>query len=251
MNQVLCDAIECDKIASNICEICGNPICFLHSNIKKDIYVNTASASAGNYSAFASSTTIDKKTLETATDIHVFDSQGRQVRFGNIFADQKTVIVFIRHFFCGSCMQYVSQLATVREDALKEASTQLALVGCGDWKLIENYKRDSEFKGEIYANPDGKLYDALGMISNLRTTPRGEEKRSYLKRGLLGTTLWSIWRGPFKSPSHIGKQGNISQLGGDFIFGPGIRCSYLSRMRHTEDHVEVSELMKAAGVTYP
>jgi len=63
--------------------------------------------------------TIDKKTLETAADIHVFDSQGRQVRFGNIFADQKTVIVFIRapttpicththsyltaegHFFCG------------------------------------------------------------------------------------------------------------------------------------------------------
>ncbi len=65
------------------------------------------------------STTIDKKTLETAADIHVFDSQGGQVRFGDLFADQKTVIVFIRtptapicththsyltaegHFFCG------------------------------------------------------------------------------------------------------------------------------------------------------
>jgi hypothetical protein len=65
------------------------------------------------------STTIDKQTLETAADIHVFDSQGARVRFGDIFADQKTVIVFIRaptapicththsyltaegHFFCG------------------------------------------------------------------------------------------------------------------------------------------------------
>jgi len=148
-------------------------------------------------------------------------------------------------------MQYVSHLTTVREDSLKEASARMALVGCGDWTLIENYKRDCEFKGEIYANPDRKLYDALGMISNLQTTPKGEEKRSYLRRGILGTTLWSIWRGPVRSPSHIGKQGNISQLGGDFIFGPGVTCSYLSPMRHTEDHVEVAELMKAAGVTYP
>jgi len=38
--------------------------------------------------------------------------------------------------------QYASQLATVQEEALKEASShwQMALVGCGDWKLIENYK---------------------------------------------------------------------------------------------------------------
>jgi hypothetical protein len=173
------------------------------------------------------------------------------VPFGDIFADQKTIVVFIRHFFCGSCMQYVSQLTTVREDALKEAPAKMALVGCGDWGLIETYKKDTEFKGEIYANPDRKLYDSLGLISNLQTTPKDEEKRSYLKRGFLNNTLWSIWRGPFKNPSHIGKQGNISQLGGDFILGPGVTCSYMSRMRHTGDHVEVSELMKAAGVAYP
>jgi hypothetical protein len=147
------------------------------------------------------------------------------------------------------------------------------------------------------------------MISNLQTTPKGQERRSYLKRSLLGSTLLNIWvrhplgmrpshlsdftslqRGPVKSPSHIGRQGNFSQLGGDFIFGPGmhlysldrnkslnlasklgIACSYLSRMRHTEDRafcvltelydlfllsviivdVEVAELMKAASVTYP
>ena len=55
------------------------------------------------------------------------------------------------------------------------------------------HAEDTEFKGEIYANPDRKLYDSLGMISNLQTTPKGEEKRSYLKRGFLNNTLWSIW----------------------------------------------------------
>ncbi len=80
----------------------------------------------------------------------------------------------------------------------------------------------------------------------------------------------------------MGKQGNISQLGGDFIFGPSTVSSagvsrsdsscvdkeltFCSRMKHTEDRtwtfrfglsiayivaidVEISELMKEAGIT--
>ncbi|KAH8992980.1 AhpC/TSA antioxidant enzyme-domain-containing protein [Lactarius akahatsu] len=203
-------------------------------------------------SADHSSPAIDAKALETATDIHVFDKKGGKVRFGDIFNDQKTIVVFIRHFFCGvRCCQYVSQLATVRADALEEASTKIVVVGCGDWSLIEGYQKNAGFKGELYANPDRKLYDTLGLVSNLQTTPKGEERRSYLTRSLLSGTLWSIWRGPLKNPLNVGKQGNISQNGGDFVFGPGASCSYSSRMKHTEDHVEVSELMKAAGVSYP
>jgi hypothetical protein len=65
--------------------------------------------------------TIDAKVLETAVDIQVFNSDGGIVRFGEIFANHKTVVVFIRehtnptcpyifsvelclsegHFFCG------------------------------------------------------------------------------------------------------------------------------------------------------
>jgi len=53
------------------------------------------------------------------------------------------------------------------------------------------------------------------------------------------------------TPTQLGKQGNIKQLGGDFIFGPGTlyedsrtlgllvmignTCSFAHRMQHTED----------------
>jgi len=40
--------------------------------------------------------TIEAKVLDTAVDIQVFNSDGRIVRFGDIFADQKTIVVFIR-----------------------------------------------------------------------------------------------------------------------------------------------------------
>ncbi|KAL1738248.1 hypothetical protein HDZ31DRAFT_51288, partial [Schizophyllum fasciatum] len=52
----------------------------------------------------------------------------------------------------------------------------------------------------------------------------------------------------FKSPSLLGRQGKISQLGGEFVLGPGNVCSFASRMQHTEDHVEVAELLKEAGI---
>jgi hypothetical protein len=40
--------------------------------------------------------TMDAKTLDTAVDIQVFNGDGGAVRFGDIFADQKTIVVFIR-----------------------------------------------------------------------------------------------------------------------------------------------------------
>jgi hypothetical protein len=43
-----------------------------------------------------SSPTIEATALESAVDIQVFNSDGNIVRFGDIFADQKTIVVFIR-----------------------------------------------------------------------------------------------------------------------------------------------------------
>lgn len=52
----------------------------------------------------------------------------------------------------------------------------------------------AEFKGEMYADPDRKLYRALGMtIETLKQTPAGEEKRSYLKQSTLTNAVSSIW----------------------------------------------------------
>jgi len=54
-----------------------------------------------------------------------------------------------------------------------------------------------------------------------------------------------------KNPLHIGKQGHFAQLGGEFIFGKDGECKFASRMKHTEDHTEVADLMQKAGVEYP
>jgi hypothetical protein len=35
---------------------------------------------------------------------------------------------------------YVSQLTTVRSEALEQAGTKIVIIGCGDWLLIDNYR---------------------------------------------------------------------------------------------------------------
>jgi len=190
----------------------------------------------------------DENTITEAAELEIFDVKGDKVKFGSIFVE-KTIVVFIRHFFCGACQLFVESLASVPKEALDQAGTRIVVVGCGEYNAIATYAETTHFTGPIYADPSRKLYHTLGMdIENLATTPANEEKRSYLTMGLFSTTIMSIWRGPIKNPTLIGKQGNISQLGGDFIFGPGNTCSLASRMRHTQDHIEVADLVKAAGV---
>ncbi|EIM83215.1 uncharacterized protein STEHIDRAFT_148818 [Stereum hirsutum FP-91666 SS1] len=190
------------------------------------------------------------QTLQEIAKVEVWDEDGNKVPFGSIYGEEKAVVVFIRHFFCGLCQQYTSQLAAVKSEALQAANTKIVVVGCGEWKLMKDYKENTGFKGSIYADPDRALYRALDMKENMKGTPAGEKKRGYLQDSIVQNVVGAFKRG-FKHPLNIGKQGNVSQNGGEFVFGPGDTCSFASRMQHTEDHVEIADLMKEAGVVFP
>ncbi|KZV70266.1 hypothetical protein PENSPDRAFT_675767 [Peniophora sp. CONT] len=191
---------------------------------------------------------LDNQTLEKVSQLEVYNSNGDKVKFGSVFKDRKTVVVFIRHFFCG---QYVMQIAsTVRAEALQKANAGIVLVGCGEWELIKEYKADTGFEGDVFANPDRTLYRALGMVENLKQTPSGQPKASYITQSVLKTTLEAT-KHTFFHITQFSKSGNISQNGGELVLGPGLNCSYFHRMVHTQDHAELVEVMAAAGVDYP
>ena len=50
---------------------------------------------------------------------------------------------------------------------------------------------------------------------------------------------------PLKNP------GDIKGLGGEFVVGPGLSCTYAHRMRTSRDHAELSDILKAIGITLP
>ncbi|EGO18949.1 hypothetical protein SERLADRAFT_480034, partial [Serpula lacrymans var. lacrymans S7.9] len=131
--------------------------------------------------------------ISQAAQLEVLDANGNSVRFGSLFEDTTTIVVFIRHFFCGSCQDYVVQLASVQPEVLK-AGKKVVVIGCGDWQPIQFYAETTGFQGPIFADPTRKLYVTLGMtIENLQGTPAGEKRRSYLQRGDISNALASIW----------------------------------------------------------
>ncbi|KAJ7188746.1 AhpC/TSA antioxidant enzyme-domain-containing protein [Mycena filopes] len=194
--------------------------------------------------SFPPDTPPDFSVIELASKCQIQDTSGAQVRFGSLFASQKVVVVFIRHFFCGLCQDYVSQLA-----ALEAASTKLIIIGCGDFRVIEHYTQVTGFRGSIYTDSTRQLYRTLGLISKLALTPSNQQKRSYVTGRWLGIATPVLEVTSAKAPNLLGQQGPVLQLGGEFVFCPGNQCTFAHRMRHVEDHIEVVDLMEAAGVT--
>jgi len=187
--------------------------------------------------------------LSEAAKLEVFDEKGTKIPFGTLISKQKTVVVFIRHFFCGMCQNFVAQLADIPKDIQEQAGVKIIVIGCGDYPLIPNYRNNSNFYGEVYAEPTRKLYRTLGMtLQNFDATPKDQTPKTYVAKNKMAGIARSIWG--IRNPLHIGKQGNFSQLGGEFIMGPGNVCSFSHRMVHTEDHLEPHDLMAAAGVSY-
>lgn len=82
-------------------------------------------------------------------------------------------------------------------------------------------------------------------LSTMAAGPRP----AYTKHGLTANTLISLKRNmamPLKNP------GDLNGLGGEFVLGPGKgECSYAHRMKTTRDHAELSDILKAIGMTIP
>lgn len=81
------------------------------------------------------------------------------------------------------------------------------------------------FRGDIYTNPDLKVYHALGMdMESTQTTPSTERKCSYRTTSMFTNGLFSGVTAQIRSSRSrlIGGQGPPMQLGGDFVFGPGV-----------------------------
>jgi len=184
--------------------------------------------------------------ISAASAFDVFDDKGNKVSFGSLHAERRTLIIFIRHFYCGMCLNYVIQLAEMPKTTLEETKTDLVIIGCGEWKVLDTYRKNTGFGGRIYADPSRALYRHFGMTENLSSKVQDEAKASYVQDAT-AVTLKSMGR-MITQPAGWGKQGNISQNGGDFIFGPGDICSLAHRMRDSTDHMDVDELVKQVKI---
>ncbi|KPV71959.1 uncharacterized protein RHOBADRAFT_47409 [Rhodotorula graminis WP1] len=208
--------------------------------------------------------------MATAAACDVVGEDGETHKFGDLIkanGPRRTVVVFLRHAWCGLCAQYVDALnkVTVNLVSLETSAfcqpgdrTQpmshvpelnIVFVNSGSPKLIATYRQRMKTPFPLYTNRARDLYKALGMNKKTWDMGKDSDKGSYIVKSQLGNVTSSISAG-IAMPSYPGSQ---TQLGGEFVFEYSpeddyIECLYASRMHTTRGHAEISDVFSAAGV---
>ncbi|KAI0386666.1 AhpC/TSA antioxidant enzyme-domain-containing protein [Hypomontagnella monticulosa] len=236
----------------------------------------------------------DLPTIETLRKIEtyaVLDSDGKSHTFKSLYAGhnsaRRVLIIFIRHFFCGNCQEYLRTLsASITPDALLQlpVSTFIAVIGCGSPELINTYIQETGCPFPVYADPTRRLYTELGMV---RTLALGSRPAYMQGKSLAHTVVSGVVQGLKQVKSGLVlKMGDQRQVGGEFLFEPATltldtpittplseedkklestigdgkannnedpkveekRVTWCHRMRTTRDHAEMPELMEVLGL---
>ncbi|KAF9484357.1 hypothetical protein BDN70DRAFT_849873 [Pholiota conissans] len=202
--------------------------------------------------------------IRQAATLQVTCEDGTRVSFGSLFAAHRTIAVFIRHFWCPLCQDYMSSLkALVQPEMLSRWSeapdvrgrlVSFVVISNGAHGMIRKYRRMFGLPFHVYTDPTLELYKVLGMgrdgDDGHRHLASAKEKRGggYVKRGLMGGIAMVVVRAIKVGMPVWEKGGDIGQLGGEFIFGPGLKCSFAHRMQTTKGHAPIEDVLEAAGI---
>ncbi|KAI0101754.1 AhpC/TSA antioxidant enzyme-domain-containing protein [Nemania sp. FL0031] len=218
------------------------------------------------------------ETLRAVENHPVWDNAGKTHPFKSLYSGhnvaRRMLIIFIRHFFCGNCQEYLRTLSasiTPHELLGLPVSTFIAVIGCGTHELINNYVQQTKCPFPVYADPTQHLYSALGMRKTLALGSRP----AYLQNKTVAHTVLSgVFQGLKQIPKGlVMKMGDQRQVGGEFLFEPASRTletpilspvalrdgkgeehveekcvTWCHRMRTTRDHAEIPELMEVLGL---
>ena len=88
--------------------------------------------------------------LVTAAGLPIAGENGEHILFGALFKDRKTIVVFIRYFWCLFCDDYVRSISkSVTPEILKNKGVDLVVIGNGAPDVIKMYKSTPLFTFEV------------------------------------------------------------------------------------------------------
>ncbi len=82
--------------------------------------------------------------LFDASNKDLIAEDGKRVKFGDLWKAQKTVVCFLRHWYCPFCQQFAMALKGVDPLPLKRAGVKLIVIGQGSWQIIKPFREVME-----------------------------------------------------------------------------------------------------------
>jgi len=198
-----------------------------------------------------------EETLAKIADYPLLDPDGNKVPFRAVYEgmngekkDHKVLVIFVRHFYCGSCQDYLEHLSkglpSSKDLVALPKPVSIVVIGCGAPSLIPFYAEKTSCTFPIYSEPTRYLYSVLGMT---KTMKNGEILPQYIKEATMfqsfKRSLRQIWSRVGKGDALKGGPGN--QAGGDFLFEDG-KVAWCHRMRNAQDHSELGKVRELLGL---
>ncbi|PMD29775.1 hypothetical protein L207DRAFT_642119 [Hyaloscypha variabilis F] len=218
------------------CEVPAKDVDFGPLNFPKNVDVNDDLPS--------------EETLAKIADYSLLDVNGKQVPFRSLYEGtngekkHKVLVIFVRHFYCGSCQDYLEYLCTglpspTELQALPEA-VSVIIIGCGAPSLIPFYAEKTSCTFRIYSEPTRHLYSVLQMTKSMA---RSETLPKYIKNTSLFESFMRSARQAWARVTHGDalKGGPGDQVGGEFLFEDG-KMTWCHRMRNTMDHSDLQKI---------
>ncbi|TRZ03134.1 hypothetical protein DNTS_014534 [Danionella cerebrum] len=175
----------------------------------------------------------------------VVDRNGEIREFSSLFQRSKAIIIFVRHFLCYTCKEYVEDLGKIPREALQEANVRLIVIGHSSFSHIKAFCTLTGYAHEIYVDPEKHLYNKLGMRRG-ETYMETPSISPHVKSGLLSGSLKSVWRA--MTSSLFDFQGDPQQQGGALIMGPGPVVHFSHYDMNRFDHVPIDWLLQLADL---
>lgn len=214
-----------------------------------------------------------KEKIEEAAEIPILDSDGKERPFKTLYTSsnahekRRVLIIFVRHFFCGNCQEYLRVLSSsLPSPSALPAGTSLAIIGCGGPSLINMYKEATACQYPIYTDPSRRLYKIFEMICTLNL---GNRNPHYIRHSLMSGVVQGIIQALKRVyEGDVFKSGDIRQVGGEFLFeitgevnqasddnptktsdskNDCVNVTWCHRMANTRDHSEVEVIRRILG----
>ncbi|KAF1943909.1 hypothetical protein EJ02DRAFT_510656 [Clathrospora elynae] len=207
--------------------------------------------------------------LSQAREIEVFDREGRTKTLGELIKGKRSVLVFIRHFWCLNCQAYLRLMSESIPPSSLPPNTQssssshlpppsepssnhtpsVLVIGCGSYQPIDTYATASSCLYPIFTDPTLRLHSILGFKSNLAEGQAGDETRDYMRdAGGPLTRIWGGIKGAVANVQHLNYVGPKALNGGEVVVSTDGACEYIYRMQNTVDHTDISEISKLISV---
>lgn len=188
-----------------------------------------------------------QRRLAEAAELSLYSENGELVRFGRLFEKQRTLVIFLRHWFCPFCQMFAQSIQKVDPLPLQRANLGMIVVGQGHWHVTKSYKEVMKIPQfvQVFSDPTRKIYTALGMT--LRTNDAGPacSRPDYQTMGAFKASMVAIKKGVVDMPIRL--PGDVKLLGGEFILGPDLQCSFTHRMVTTRGHLDLPRILVQAG----